>query len=424
MRILVIGGGGREHALVWKLAQSSRVAKIYCAPGNPGISRLAECVAVDMADNEALVRFALDKAIDLTVVGPEAPLVAGVADAFAARGLRVFGPGRAAAQLEGSKAFAKELMKKYGVPSAEFGVFAEAEAAGEYIRRLGAPVVVKADGLAAGKGVVVARTVDEALAAVDMMMRDKVFGSAGGKVVVEEFMQGEEASLLAFTDGYTVAPMVAAQDHKRIFDGDEGPNTGGMGAYAPAPVMTPQLVDRAVREILQPVVDALRAEGHIYKGCLYAGLMITATGPKVVEFNCRFGDPETQVVLPLLDSDLVTVMEACIDGKLAETAVAWKEAAAVCVVLAAEGYPGSYRKGDVISGLERTAAGTMVFQAGTADRDGEIVTAGGRVLGVTAVAAGVRQAIDSAYQAVGGINFTGMQYRRDIASRALARLRQ
>lgn len=426
MRVLVIGGGGREHALVWKLAASPRVEKIYCAPGNPGIGELAECVALDVQDNTALVTFAWENKIDLTVVGPEAPLANGVVDVFAAHGLRIFGPSQAAARIEGSKAFAKDLMRKYGIPTAAYGVFNDAAAAGAYIKEQGAPIVVKADGLAAGKGVVVAMTEAEALAAVDMIMRDAAFGAAGAQVVIEEFLTGEEASLLAFTDGRTVVPMVSAQDHKRVFDDDRGPNTGGMGAYAPAPVVTPAVLDRVMKEILQPVVDALRAEGCPYQGCLYAGLMIDAAGrPKVVEFNARFGDPETQVVLPLLASDLTAVLEACIDGTLDKTAVAWKKAAAVCVVMAAGGYPGEYGKGAAISGLaEAAATGAVVFHAGTARKDGSVVTNGGRVLGVTALDGDVLRAIEKAYAGVRRIKFAGAHYRQDIAHRVVERLRK
>lgn len=422
MRILVVGGGGREHAIAWKLAASPRVKKIFCAPGNPGIGQLAECVAIETRDNAALLKFALENRIDLTVVGPELPLANGIVDLFAANGLKIFGPSQAAAQIEGSKAFAKNLMQKYNIPTAYFAVFSEPEAAKDYIRQQGAPVVVKADGLAAGKGVVVATTVAEALEAVDMIMCDQAFGEAGARVVIEECMQGEEASLLTFTDGYTVVPMVSAQDHKRVFDGDEGPNTGGMGAYAPAPVVTPELLDQVMRDILQPTVDAMRSEGIIYRGCLYAGLMMTAEGPKVVEFNARFGDPETQVVLPLLDSDLVTVLEACVDGRLADTEVKWKDDAAVCVVLAAGGYPGDYSKGEAISGLEQAeTGGALVFHAGTALKQGQVVSSGGRVLGVTAVDRDVLQAIDKAYAAIGKIGFSGMHYRKDIAHRVVAR---
>jgi len=423
LRILVIGGGGREHALVWKLNMSSRVDKIYCIPGNPGIAQWAECVQLDINDNEKLARFALDHQIDLTVVGPEMPLANGIVDCFMNHGLKIFGPSQAAAQIEGSKEFAKQLMRKYHVPTGDFAVFTEYEAARQYVVSHGAPLVIKADGLAAGKGVVVAMTVEEALTALDDMMCSQVFGSAGSKVVIEEFLSGEEASLLIFTDGYTAVPMVAAQDHKRVFDGDMGSNTGGMGAYAPAPVITPAIKDQVMKEIVQPAVDGLRAEGCLYCGCLYAGLMITADGPKVIEFNARFGDPETQVVLPLLKSDLSVVMEACIDQKLASVPVEWEDQAAVCVVLAAGGYPASYAKGDVIEGLaEAQNAGAIVFQAGTSfNTDGGIVTNGGRVLGVTVAADDLRTAIEKVYNAVKRIHFKGMHYRKDIAYRALKR---
>jgi phosphoribosylamine--glycine ligase len=375
-------------------------------------------------DNEGLCRFAKEQGVGLTVVGPELPLTNGIVDIFIANGLKIFGPNKAAAQLEGSKSFAKNLMQKYNIPTAKYAVFTEAQAARDYIKQTGAPIVVKADGLAAGKGVIVAMTESEALAAVDNIMCDNAFGSAGASVVIEEFMQGEEASLLAFTDGYTVVPMKSAQDHKRIFDADKGPNTGGMGAYSPAPVVTDDMLEQVMREVLQPTVDAMRQEGCLYKGCLYAGLMITSQGPKVVEFNARFGDPETQVVLPLLETDLAEVMEACIDGRLAETNIKWKDGAAVCVVVAAGGYPGEYQKGDIISGLAAAKAeGCVVFHAGTAFNAGAVVTNGGRVLGVTAVAPDILAAITKAYKGVARINFTGMQFRKDIAYRAAARLK-
>lgn len=422
MNILLIGGGGREHALVWKLRQSSKVKKIYCIPGNPGIASIADCVDMSITDNEALGQFALAHDIGLTVVGPELPLTNGLVDHFQALNLKIFGPSRQAAQLEGSKAFAKEIMHKYNIPTAASAAFTDADEAIAYIRSQGAPIVVKADGLAAGKGVVVALTVDEAVDAVTMMMRDKAFGSAGNLVVIEEYLEGEEASLLAFTDGFTVAPMVAAQDHKRVFDHDQGPNTGGMGTYAPAPVVTSAIREQVTRQVLQPVVDAMRRQGIIYKGCLYAGLMITDNGPKVIEFNARFGDPETQVVLPLLTSDLVDIMEACADGNLADISITWDDKAAVCVVLAAGGYPGNYAKGDIITGLDKAEAqGAIVFHAGTATRQDDIITAGGRVLGVTAVADDIRSAVDKVYQAVPEIVFAGMQYRQDIARRAFNR---
>ena len=424
MQVLVIGSGGREHALAWKAAQSASVEKVYCVPGNPGIAQIAECVPMDISDNDALVAFALENKIDLTIVGPEVPLANGVVDAFRAKGLAIFGPTQAAAQIEGSKSFAKDLMKKYGIPTAAFEVFTDAEAAKAYIVEQGAPIVIKADGLAAGKGVVVAMTLDEALEAVDMMMCDQAFGSAGCQVVVEEFLTGEEASILTFCDGTTIVPMISSQDHKRAYDNDEGPNTGGMGTYAPAPVVTADVLARVQKEILEPTVAAMKAEEMPYTGCLYAGLMITENGPKVIEFNARFGDPETQVVLPLLDSDMAEVMMACVNGNLADLDIQWKDGAAVCVVMAAGGYPQGYRKGDVISGLDKAAElGATVFHAGTAAKDGNIVTNGGRVLGVTAIGTDIRKAVDNAYEAVRSIHFDDVHYRNDIAYRAIARLK-
>ncbi len=422
MRILVVGGGGREHALVWKLAQSPRVAKIYCAPGNPGIGELAECVNISVDNIKALCGFAREHNVDLTVVGPEKPLTEGIVDYFYAQGLKIFCPTQDAAQLEGSKSFAKARMQQYGIPTADFKVFDSAAPARAYIERQGTGLVVKADGLAAGKGVVVAETAAEALQAIDEIMLEKVHGDAGSQVVLEERLIGEEASLLAFTDGFVVVPMVAAQDHKRVGDGDTGPNTGGMGAYAPAPVMTPELLATVQRTILQPMIDGLRNDGILYQGCLYAGLMITDDGPKVIEFNARFGDPETQVVLPLREGDLLPVLEACIDGTLAEREVVWKDSAAVCVVLAAGGYPGDYRRGDVISGLAAAEAkGAIVFHAGTVLANDAVVTNGGRVMGVTAVAANIAAAVVKVYPAVEQIKFAGLQYRKDIAHRALQR---
>ena len=392
MRLLLIGGGGREHALAWKLAQSPQVETIYAAPGNPGIALLDKCECIDLPlqELEKLADYAEANCIDLTVVGPEASLVEGIADVFKARGLALFGPSKAAAELEGSKAFSKQLMEKYGIPTAFFKVCEDIETAKAYIKEKGAPIVVKADGLAAGKGVVVAMTEAEAFAAVDDMMGDLKFGGAGARVVLEEFMEGEEASLLAFTDGDTIVSMIAAQDHKRINDNDEGPNTGGMGTYAPAP-------------------------------CLYAGLMINGDDIKVVEFNCRFGDPETQVIMPLLDGDLAEIMLCCATGTLAQADIGWYDKAAVCVVMASGGYPGSYKQGLPISGLEETAAreDVVVFHAGTKCADGQIVTAGGRVLGVTAVGKNIREAKDKAYEAAGKISFADAHYRKDIAWRAL-----
>lgn len=424
MKVLVIGSGGREHALVWKLAQSPKAEKIFAIPGNPGIAELAECVAgISIEDNGAVVSFAKEHGIDLVVVGPEVPLMNGIVDALNEAGIRAFGPKRAAAKLEGSKSFSKELMKKYGIPTAKYEVFTDAAAARAYVEQEGAPIVIKADGLAAGKGVIVAMTKEQALHAIDDIMEDQAFGSAGSRVVIEEFMEGEEASLLAFTDGKTICPMISSQDHKRAYDGDEGPNTGGMGTYAPAPVMTEENLRLATENILKPVIAAMQQEGHPYQGCLYAGLMITSEGPKVVEFNARFGDPETQVVLPLLESDLVSIMCACADGTLAEQEIKWSKGSAVCVVLASGGYPGSYSKGYEITGLGKAKAlNTLVFHAGTGEKDGKILTAGGRVLGIVATGGDVREAVDRAYKGVGEVRFQDMHYRKDIAHRALERL--
>ena len=419
MNILVIGSGGREHALYWKLSESPQTEQIYAIPGNPGMDASA---AIALDDHAKILRFVKEKDIGLVVVGPEVPLMNGLVDELEAAGIRAFGPRANAAEIEGSKSFAKDLMKKYGIPTARYEVFTAAEPARAYIRQEGAPIVVKADGLAAGKGVIVAMTEQEALDAVDAIMEDHSFGDAGARVVIEEFMEGEEASLLAFTDGTTIRPMISAQDHKRAYDGDRGPNTGGMGTYAPAPVMTPEMTERAVEEILKPTIAAMAKEGRIYRGCLYLGLMVTADGPKVVEFNARFGDPETQVVLPLLDSDLVAIMCACADGTLADVPIRWKDGAAVCVVLASGGYPGHYDKGQEIHGLaDAEAMGALVFHAGTAMKDGKLVTNGGRVLGVVGRGADISSAVDAAYAAAAKISFKDVYYRKDIAHRALGR---
>ena len=419
MNILVIGSGGREHALCWKLSESPQTEQIYAIPGNPGMGASA---AIALDDHAAILRFVKEHEIGLVVVGPEVPLMNGLVDKLEAAGIRAFGPHANAAEIEGSKSFAKDLMKKYGIPTARYEVFTAAEPARAYIRQEGAPIVVKADGLAAGKGVIVAMTEQEALDAVDAIMEDHSFGDAGARVVIEEFMEGEEASLLAFTDGTTIRPMISAQDHKRAYDGDRGPNTGGMGTYAPAPVMTPEMTERAVEEILKPTIAAMAKEGRVYRGCLYLGLMVTADGPKVVEFNARFGDPETQVVLPLLDSDLVAIMCACADGTLADVPIRWKDGAAVCVVLASGGYPGHYEKGQEIHGLaDAEAMGALVFHAGTAMKDGKLVTNGGRVLGVVGRGADISSAVDAAYAAATKISFKDAYYRKDIAHRALER---
>lgn len=422
MDILVIGSGGREHTLAWKLAQSKVVDKIYAVPGNPGMQSVAECIPGSVEDNDGLVKLAVEKKVGLVVVGPEVPLTNGIVDDMAKAGIPAFGPQKAAAQLEGSKSFSKGIMKKYNIPTAKYEVFTDADKARDYIKAEGAPIVIKADGLAAGKGVIVAETLEQALGAIDEIMCDKAFGSAGNSVVIEEFMAGEEASVLAFTDGTTIIPMIPSQDHKRAQDGDKGPNTGGMGTYAPAPVITEELMEQVQREILEPTIAAMKAEGHEYKGCLYAGLMITEQGPKVVEFNARFGDPETQVVLPLLDSDLGEIMLACTNGTLAQTEIKWKNQAAVCVVMTAGGYPAKYNKGDEITGLDAAEnAGVLVFHAGTAQKDGKIVTNGGRVLGIVALGNDIKSAVDKVYQDVKLIDFKDVYYRKDIAHRAFNR---
>jgi phosphoribosylamine--glycine ligase len=424
MKVLVIGGGGREHALVWKIRQSARVTRLYCAPGNAGIGELAELVSLTPENVQGLRRFAEQEHINLTVVGPELPLSLGLVDEFEAHGLRVFGPNRQAAQLEVSKAFAKELMRRQHVPTPYFGVFTDPDEAQRYVAEVGAPLVVKADGLAAGKGVLICTTVEEAHEAIDEIMRSRIFGDAGDRVVIEEFLEGEEVSFLAFTDGQTVLPLASAQDHKRVFDGDRGPNTGGMGAYSPAPVVTPALADRIVQEAMLPVIRGLKQRGITYKGILYAGLMITGDSIKVLEFNARFGDPECQPLMLRLKSDLVEVMEAVIDERLAEVTLSWDPRPAVCVVLAAEGYPGHYEMGKPIQGLESLRAWEVgvVFHAGTAKADDTFVTKGGRVLGVTATGADIGDAIAAVYHAVEKISWPGMHYRRDIGQRAVARL--
>lgn len=418
MKVCVIGSGGREHALAWRLSISPSVTKVYAIPGSTAMSDCAELVGIDWERSDHLIRFLKDNQVDLVVVGPEAPLVAGLADVLDKAGIPVFGPSKAAAQLEGSKVFAKDLMKKYNIPTAAYGVFHKVDEAKEFIAQTGTPIVVKADGLAAGKGVVVAMTTEEANAAVEDMLSGNRFGNAGSTVVIEEFMEGEEASLLAFVDGKTVVPMIVSQDHKRIFDGDKGPNTGGMGTYAPAPVLTDALRDEAMKTILEPMVEAMQKEGMPYVGCLYAGLMITLQGPKVVEFNARFGDPETQVVLPLLDSDLGQIMMACATGTLTTDMVKWKDSSAACVILASKGYPETSSKGDVIHGDIKQHDTTIVFHSGTKLVGDEYVTNGGRVLGVVGLGKDLRTALDRAYGRIEHIDFEGMQYRTDIGVKA------
>lgn len=419
MKVLVVGGGGREHALCLKISQSPKVSEIYCAPGNAGISGIARCVGIDASDIAGLVNFAIQEKIDLTVVGPEDPLTRGLVDKLEEQGLRVFGPRTSAAAIEGSKVLAKEIMVKYGIPTARYAAFTDAGEAEEYIKELNAPCVVKADGLAAGKGVIIANTQQEALDAVREIMTDRAFGSAGETLLVEETLVGEEVSILAFTDGKTVVPMLPAQDHKRVFDDDQGPNTGGMGAYAPAPVGTGEVYRFAQEKILVPMVKAMAAEGRPYKGVLYAGLMVTEQGPMVLEFNARFGDPEAQPVLMMLKSDLVEIMEAVIDNRLDQANVEWHEGASVCVVLASGGYPGEYTNGYEITGLDDVPDGVSVYHAGTALKDGKVVTNGGRVLGVTALGSDIPSAITLAYQGVKAIHFEGMHCRGDIGLKAL-----
>ena len=430
MRILVIGGGGREHALIWKLAQSRHSPKLYCAPGNAGIARSAECINLKPADLDGLANFADAESIDLTVVGPEGPLAAGIVVRFEARALPIFGPSIDPARIEGSKIFAKELMVRYGIPTAEYWPADTPEEAQSRVtgyfkahRSPGAKVVIKADGLAAGKGVVVAANASEAHAAVDLMMVHRAYGEAGDRVIIEECIEGEEASIMAFTDGDTVTPMPTCQDHKRVFDNDGGPNTGGMGAYTPVPAVPPEVAREAVEAVLKPAVHAIKDLGIPYKGVLYAGIMLTKDGIKTLEFNCRFGDPETQTILPLLDSDLVDVMLACVNSELETTEVSWRREASVAVVAASGGYPGEYVTGKLIEGLEAAAAseGCIVFHAGTRIENGQIVTDGGRVLTVTAVGDDLQSAIDRAYSGLEHIRFEGIHYRHDIAFRGLGK---
>ncbi|AZR74250.1 phosphoribosylamine--glycine ligase [Anoxybacter fermentans] len=426
MKILVIGSGGREHALVWKLAQSPKTTRIYCAPGNGGIGRMAELVPLPVDDLDGLVEWARKEQIDLTVVGPEVPLALGIVDCFEKAGLRIFGPSKAAARLEGSKSFAKNLMQKYGIPTATYQVFTDPGEAKAYIKKKGTPIVIKADGLAAGKGVVVARDLETALRAVEELMEDEKFAEAGKKVVIEEFLQGVEVSLLALTDGSAVLPMTPVHDHKAVYDGDKGPNTGGMGAFSPSHLVDDNLVTRIKSEILEPTISALAKEGIIYRGVLYAGLMLTEEGPKVLEFNARFGDPETQVILPRLKNDLIEVMEAVIDGKLADLELTWKENKALTVILASGGYPLAYEKGKLIYGLDQKGQvqdeDVIIFHAGTKYVDGKWLTNGGRVLGVTALGKDFADAKKKAYDVVKRISFEGQHYRRDIGDKAVNNL--
>jgi phosphoribosylamine--glycine ligase len=421
MKVLVLGSGGREHALVWKLRQSPRVSQLYCAPGNGGIADDAECVAVDLKSLASVTELAERLRPDLTVVGPELPLTLGVVDAFGERGWPVFGPTRAAAQLEASKSFAKEFLQRHRIPTANFAICDSIEQVRSALSHFHAPVVVKADGLAAGKGVVIAKGKEEAASVAAEMLSGKMLGEAGARVVLEECLKGDELSFLVFSDGERVAPLVAAQDHKRVGDGDTGPNTGGMGAYSTSDIVDDQMRDWLVHHIAQPVVAGMKAEGAEFKGVLYCGLMMTARGPMVLEFNCRFGDPETQPILMRLESDLTEAMEASIEGRMSDGDFKWSEDASVCVVMASGGYPGTYEVGKRIDGLEEAGevAGVKVFHAGTSKRDGIYYTAGGRVLGVTARAASLETAVGKAYEACAKISFDGAHYRKDIAGRAL-----
>ncbi len=425
MNVLVIGSGGREHALAWKAAQSPKVDKVFVAPGNAGTNNEAklENVAIGVEDITALIIFAKDNNVELTIVGPEAPLVIGVVDAFREAGLRCFGPTQGAAQLEGSKAFTKDFLARHAIPTADYQNFTEIEPALAYVREKGAPIVVKADGLAAGKGVIVAMTLEEAEAAIKDMLAGNAFGEAGHRVVVEEFLDGEEASFICMVDGKNILPMATSQDHKRVGEGDSGPNTGGMGAYSPAPVVTAEIHDRIMKEVIEPTVQGMAEEGNPYTGFLYAGLMINKDGaPKVIEYNCRFGDPETQPIMMRLQSDLVELCETALDGKLDSATAEWDERAALGVVLAAAGYPGDYPKGDVIEGLNGAdSADAKIFHAGTALKDGQVVTAGGRVLCAVGLGNSVSEAQAKAYELTKKISWEGMFYRNDIGYRAVAR---
>jgi phosphoribosylamine--glycine ligase len=419
MKILVVGGGGREHTIVWKIAQSSLVSKIYCAPGNGGISTIAECVPIKAMDIDGIVKFSVENKIDLVVVAPDDPLVAGTVDALESAGIRAFGPRKNAAIIEGSKAFSKELMKKYRIPTAKYEVFDNSEHAIEYLRHQSYPAVIKADGLALGKGVIIAQGFDQAHEAVNSIMNDRVFGESGKKIVIEEFLEGTEVSILAFTDGKTVKPMVSSQDHKRVFDDDKGLNTGGMGAFAPSKIYTPEIEKVCMESIIKPTIEAMNKENRPFKGILYFGLIITREGPKVIEYNCRFGDPETQVVLPLLENDIVEIFNAIIDEKLDSIDIKWKKGACVCVVMASGGYPQKYETGYEINGMDEAEhdPNIIIFHAGTKRENNKFYTAGGRVIGVTALESTMEAAISKAYNGVEKISFKDMHYRKDIGKK-------
>jgi len=416
MKVLIVGGGGREHAIAWKISQSPKVSRLYCAPGNGGIASLAQCVPIKAMDIEGIVEFAKSEGIDLVVVAPDDPLAAGMVDALESAGIRAFGPNKAAAEIESSKVFSKNLMKKYGIPTAAYEVFENDSDALDYLRTCSYPTVIKADGLALGKGVIIANDFEEAQDAVRSIMSDKIFGNAGNRVVIEEFLTGTEVSILAFTDGETLVPMISSQDHKRAMDDDMGPNTGGMGTFSPSRIYTEEVNEWCMKNIFMPTIEAMRKEGRRFKGVLYFGLILTSDGPKVLEYNARFGDPETQVVLPHLKTDIIDIFEAIIDERLSDINIEWENRSAVCVILASGGYPGKYRTGLEITGIEEAEKdpSVTVFHAGTKLEAGKYYTAGGRVLGVTAVADTIDDARAKAYAAVGKINFEGMHYRKDI----------
>ncbi|GBD98836.1 phosphoribosylamine--glycine ligase [bacterium BMS3Abin07] len=424
MKVLVIGNGGREHAICWKLVQSRQVDQVFCCRGNAGISEVAECVDIDMNDFGSLINFVKYEWIDMTIVGPEAPLSRGIVDAFEKEGRRIMGPVRAAARLESSKVFSKDFMRKFNIPTAGYKVFSSYNQAEDYVRMKGSPIVIKADGLAAGKGVIVAGTVDDAISGIRHIMKDRAFGDAGNRVVIEDCLFGEEVSYMVFTDGDTILPMVSSQDHKRIYDNDRGPNTGGMGAYSPAPVVTPEIEKQIMNTVMLPVINGMKKEGIKYKGILYAGLMIRDGNPYVLEFNCRLGDPETQPVLMRMDSDLMNIAFGITDGRLSETELKWKDEAAVCIVIASNGYPGKYDKGRIITGMEdlKKEKDVIVFHAGTSfNEEDKVITSGGRVLGVTALGKDLKEAKEKAYKSVNRIHFEGMHFRKDIADKALNR---
>lgn len=421
MNILVVGSGGREHALVWRIAKSRKIKKLFCAPGNPGIAQLAECVHIKADDISGLRDFAVKEKIDLTIVGPELPLTLGIVDSFEDKALNIFGPSKKAAELEGSKVFAKDLMQKYKVPTADYRVFKNPKEAKEYVKGHSLPLVVKADGLAAGKGVVICKTEEEALDAIKLIMEKKAFGKAGDRLIIEDFLKGEEASFLAITDGHTVVPLPPCQDHKAVFDKDKGPNTGGMGAYSPTPLITQKLKEEVMTRVMIPTVRAMEKEGRPYKGVLYAGLMITKDGPKVLEYNCRFGDPETQPIMMRLRNDIIDVLLATVDGRLSKIKLNCDNRVALCVVMTSKGYPGTYEKEKEIKGIEDASKlkDVVVFHAGTAANGDKLVTAGGRVLGVTAMGVGIKRAINKAYTAVSRIKWEGVHYRKDIGEKAI-----